>query len=76
MRESIEQKDRSTITNLSASIAEFPLRFIACRSAMIDTRPARPIVTRCGLPQPDARQARTRRATRAGKREKYRRTGL
>ena len=35
---------------------------------MTDARPARPIVTRCGLSRPDARQARTRRATRGGKR--------
>ncbi|MDW9230720.1 hypothetical protein C7S15_4685 [Burkholderia cepacia] len=36
MHESIGHNDRSTITNPHTSIDGFPLRFIACRSAMVD----------------------------------------
>jgi|OM-RGC.v1.034112053 hypothetical protein len=76
VRESIGQNDLLSIDNPRASIDGFPSGFIACRSSMTDALPARPIVTRCGSFRPDARQVRTRRATRGGTREKHRRTGL
>ncbi|WP_175909870.1 hypothetical protein [Burkholderia metallica] len=74
--ESIETNDWSTIANLRASIDAFRRQFIVAGSTMADARPARPIVARCASSRPDARQVRTRCATHAGPREKYRRAGL
>ncbi|MPV71626.1 hypothetical protein GD429_39020 [Burkholderia sp. BE17] len=76
MRESIGTNDRSPIDNPRESIAGFRLQFAAHRSAIADTRAARPIVARCTLSEPDACQGRTRRAPSAGMREKRRRAGL
>ncbi|KAG8154562.1 hypothetical protein BFF94_005495 [Burkholderia catarinensis] len=76
MRESIGQNDRPTIANPCASIGGFPPKLIAWRSAMAGTRPARPIVARCGFSGPDADQVRTCRAPSAGMRGNRRRTGL
>ncbi|WP_254599131.1 hypothetical protein [Burkholderia lata] len=70
------RKNQASIANPCVSIDGFPPQFTACQLAMTDIRPARPIVTRCGVSRPDARQVRMRRATRTGKREKHRRTGL
>ncbi|RQV40380.1 hypothetical protein DF027_15610 [Burkholderia cenocepacia] len=59
-----------------ASINRFASTLAAFGSAIADTRPARPIVARCGFSRPDGNQGRVRCATPADRREKPGRIGL
>ena len=74
-------KASDTTTGRRSPIRTHQSTDFRCDSSPVDRQwsmphPARPIVTRCRLCRPDARQARTRRASPAGMREKHRRTGF
>ncbi|AQQ35192.1 hypothetical protein A8E95_19245 [Burkholderia cenocepacia] len=64
------------MTDRRASIDRFASTLAAFGSAIADTRPARPIVARCGFSRPDGNQGRVRCATPADQREKTGRIGL
>ncbi|OXI29773.1 hypothetical protein CFB89_21145 [Burkholderia sp. AU16741] len=57
------------------SIGRFESTLTTFGSVIADTRPARPIVARCGFSGADGDQARTGCATPAGRREKHRLVG-